>query len=158
MHVTYKHDPEACAIGAFSISWNQYSFYTFPPFGVIPRILQEIQTEKATGLIVIPKWPTQLWWPRGMRVLMQEPVQLPKGKKILKQPSQPDLVHPLHQKLVLLLCHASGDYSKTMVFQAKLPNWSGNHGEKAPGSSITLISNDVNFIVVKGKLIQYLHL
>ena len=62
-------------------------------------------------------------------MLMQEPVQLPKGKKILKQPSQPDLVHPLHQHLVLLLCHASGYYSKTMDFQAKLPNWLGNRGE-----------------------------
>ena len=119
-YVAYKPDPEACATGAFSISWDRYSFYIFPPFGVIPRILQKIQTEKSTGLIVIPKWPTQLWWPRGMRVLMQEPVQLPKGKKILKQPSQPDLVHPLHQKLVLLLCHTSGDYSKTMVQATEL--------------------------------------
>ena len=69
--VAFKPDPEASAINAFGISWSNYSFYAFPPFSILPKVLQKIQSDKATGLLVIPKWPTQSWWPRVMRMLTQ---------------------------------------------------------------------------------------
>ena len=46
--VAFKPDPEACAINAFSISWSTYSFYVFPPFSILPKVLQKIQSDKAT--------------------------------------------------------------------------------------------------------------
>ena len=85
-YVAFKPDPEACAINAFSISWSTYSFHAFPPFSILPQVLQK-------------KWPTQAWWPRVMRMLIQEPIQLPIGRHTLIQPSQPSLVHPLYPKL-----------------------------------------------------------
>ena len=36
------------------------------------------------------------------------PLELLQKKELIFQPSQPDLVLPLHPKLVLLLCHVSG--------------------------------------------------
>ena len=66
---------------------STYSFYAFPPFSILPKVLQKILSDKATGLLVIPKWPTQAWWPRVMRMLIQEPIQLPIGKHTLTQPS-----------------------------------------------------------------------
>ena len=33
--VSFKPDPEACAINAFSISWSTYSFYAFPSFSIL---------------------------------------------------------------------------------------------------------------------------
>ncbi len=63
-YVAFKPDPEACAFNAFSISWSKYSFYAFPPFSILPQVLQKILLDKATGLLVIPNWPTQAWWPK----------------------------------------------------------------------------------------------
>ena len=157
-YVAFKPDPEACAINAFSISWSTYSFYAFPPFSILPKVLQKILSDKATGLLVIPKWPTQAWWPRVMRMLIQEPIQLPIGKHTLTQPSQPSLVHPLYPKLILLLCQVSGDFLKTVDFHSKLPNWSSSHGGKVLASNTTLTLNDGSYTVVKDKLIRFQHL
>jgi len=65
--VAYQPDPEAMAINAFTIAWKPYSFYALPPFGVIPQVLQKLQEEEATGLVVLPCWPTQPWWPLGVQ-------------------------------------------------------------------------------------------
>ena len=110
LFVAYQPDPEPFAINAFSISWKPYIFYAFPPFSIM---LQKIQAEEATGLLVVPCWPTQPWWPSVMRLLVQKPLVLPKKKHTLFLPQQPDLVHPLHQKLTLLICHLSGNHLQT---------------------------------------------
>ena len=101
--VAYQPDPEAMAINAFSISWKPYISYAFPPFGIILRVLQKVQAEEATGLLVVPCWPIQPWWPLVMRMLVQEPLVLPRKKPSIFQPQQPGLMHPLHQKLTLLM-------------------------------------------------------
>ena len=153
--VSFKPDPEACAIDAFSIPWASYLFYAFPPFSILPQVLQKIQTDRATGLLVIPKWPTQPWWPRVMRMLLQAPIQLPVGKHILTQPSQPGLVHPLCPKLVLLVCQVSGKNSMIADFQSRLPNWSSNHGTREPENSTAHTLPDGSYTVVKDKLIRF---
>ena len=156
--VSFKPDPEACAINAFSISWSTYSFYAFPSFSILPIVLQKIHSDKATELLVIPKWTTQSWWPRVMRMLIHEPIQLPVSKRLLIQPSQPSLVDPLYPNLVLLVCLVSGDYSKNADFHSKLPSWSCSLGEKVLASSTTPALNDGSYTVVKDKLIRYRHL
>ena len=52
--VAYQPDHEAFAIYAFTLSWESYLFYAFPPFSLIALALQKIQ-EEATGLILVPK-------------------------------------------------------------------------------------------------------
>ena len=84
--VAYQPDPEAMAMNAFTISWKPYCFYAFPPFSVIQQVLQKIQEEQATGLLIVPWWPTQPWWPVVIRMLIQEPLVLPKKKQTLFLP------------------------------------------------------------------------
>ena len=74
----------------------------FPPFSLISRVLQKIQQEKVQGTIIVPKWPTQTWWPVLMRMLVDNPVLPPKRKKLLFLPSSPEKIHPLYPKLELL--------------------------------------------------------
>ena len=81
------------------MSWQHHLFYAFPPLSLITRVLQKIQEEKATGLLLVPKWPTQLWWPKLMKMLIQLPVQLPRGRNTLFLPSNPQEPHPLNKKL-----------------------------------------------------------
>lgn len=42
LFVSYQPDPEAELINAFTVSWKSYLFYAFPPFSVIPLVLQKI--------------------------------------------------------------------------------------------------------------------
>ena len=59
--VSYRDDPAAFAINTFQISWQYHLFYAFPPFSLITTVLQKIQEDKARGLLLVPKWPTQPW-------------------------------------------------------------------------------------------------
>ena len=34
-YVSYRPDPDSCAVDAFSLDWSQYVFYAFPLFSVI---------------------------------------------------------------------------------------------------------------------------
>lgn len=103
-------------------------FYAFPPFSLIALALQKIQEEEATGLILVPKWPTQPWVPTLMRMVIQNPLELPRKKELIVQPSEPDLVHLLHPKLVLSFVLYPGTTRKSGTIRA---GYSPGHGLEA---------------------------
>lgn len=51
-------DSQAIEVDAFTAVWSPYFFYAFPPFALIARSLSKIKTEQATGIIVVPDWPS----------------------------------------------------------------------------------------------------
>ena len=53
---------------AFSHSWSQESFYAFPPFSMIFHYLKKIEMDKGGGIVIVPLWPTQPWYPKLMRL------------------------------------------------------------------------------------------
>ena len=68
--VSWKPDPVSCFVDAFTISWSSLYFYAFPPFCQIHRILQKILEEQAPqGIMILPFWPTQVWWPQLLKTL-----------------------------------------------------------------------------------------
>ena len=154
-YVSWHPDPGAVAIDAFHLSWKQYVPYMFPPFSLISRVLQKIQQEKVQGIIIVPKWPTQTWWPVLMRMLVDNPVLLPKRKKLLFLPSSPEKIHPLYPKLELLMCHLSGDHLKAKEFRQKLPESLCSPGDRAPQPSTKLTTRSGNHSAVDGKLIPF---
>ncbi|CAB4025485.1 Transposon Tf2-6 poly, partial [Paramuricea clavata] len=91
---------------------------------VISKVLQKLEQDKATGVIVIPKWPTQVWYSMAMRMLISCPVLLQHSARLLLLPSHPQETHPLHKKLDLLVCHLSGDSCKQADFQQQLQTFS----------------------------------
>lgn len=155
-YVSYQPDPQATAVDAFSLNWKNYDvFYAFPPFSLITQVLQQIQDQCATGLLIVPDWPTQIWYPKLMRMLIGHPVLIPPLQKLLYLPYNLQKIHPLHQKMLLLACHLSGDVCKTKIFQQRLPNISSNHGEQPHRNSTTPISNSGRFSVIPEGYIQF---
>ena len=136
------------------MSWKPYISYVFPPFCLISRILQKIQEEKATVIAVVPQWPTQVWWPQMIGLLIRHPIILPNTKTTVYLPSNHDLVHALYPRLHLLLCLLSGDLSKIREFQLQLPTSSSVHGGMGSLNNINLTSVNGNHNVVNGKLIH----
>jgi len=154
-YVSYKPDPGAVAVDAFTVQWSQYVCYAFPAFSVIMRTLQKIQQDQATGLLLVPYWPTQAGWPTLTRMLIQAPLVLPNRMDTLYLPQDPSAVHPLKNQMSLLLCHLSGNICRVKEFHRQLPTLSCSLGVQAPGSSTALTLRNGWSTVVNGKLIQF---
>ena len=110
-YVSYHPDPFATATDAFSISWCDLKFYMFPPFSCISRCLQKIKQETASGIIIVPQWPTQPFYPVLLKMLIQPPHVIPKGTGNLLMPNQPALCSEVAAKSNLLACLISGQSS-----------------------------------------------
>ena len=64
-YVSFAPDPGAFAIDAFTISWSKFTFfYAFPPFSCIFKTIRKILQDRATGVLIVPWWPSQPWWAR----------------------------------------------------------------------------------------------
>lgn len=75
-YVAWQRDPDAFAINAFTISWSKIFFYAFPPFPVILKTLRKIVNDRAKGIIIVPLWPTQPWFPLFKSLLISKIVTL----------------------------------------------------------------------------------
>ena len=117
------------AIDAFSLDWRELYFYAFPPFSLINRVLQKVEQDQSQGIIIVPMWNTQVWFPRLLHLLIDVPVTLPKGPRTLLLPFNQEKAHPLHKKLTLLACKLSGIPSQQEAFRKKLPKSYRNPGE-----------------------------
>lgn len=53
-YVSCRPDPNACAIDAFSITWVNELFFIFPPFSLIPRILQKEEEDRTDAVLIAP--------------------------------------------------------------------------------------------------------
>lgn len=73
-YVSWHKDPDAYNINAFSIRWSEWYFYGFPPFAIILKTLRKIIRDKARGILVVPVWPSQPWYPLFTKLLESKPL------------------------------------------------------------------------------------
>ena len=140
--ISWKPDPEARAVDAFSIVWDKH-FYAFPPFALIDRCLQKITQEQAEGVIIVPMWSTQTYYPRLLSMVIQPPRPLPMKENLLTLPHS-QMSHPLWKKMQLIACLVSGKVSKQKEF---------SHGESQRETNMMYTSGNGCCSVVKGTLI-----
>lgn len=67
-------DPEAYKIDAFTLDWKLFYFYAFPPFSIVLPVIQKIITDKAEGIVVVPLWTSQPWFPLFQALLVTTPL------------------------------------------------------------------------------------
>lgn len=104
--VSWFNDPDAYAVDAFTLNWESFYFYAFPPFTLILRVLQKIIADKATGIVVVPKWPTQPWYPLFNKLLTTKPIFItPEPNLLLSSDRTP---HRLWKQLTLVAGRLSG--------------------------------------------------
>lgn len=96
--ISWHRDPDACTVDAFTVCWSQYYFYAFPPFSIITKVLQKIVVDKAEGVLVVPNWPTQPWFPMFNNLLVAKPIHLRPSKDLLISPFRKQ--HPMDLTLV----------------------------------------------------------
>lgn len=155
-YCSWKPDPGCSFVDAFSLNWNTFNFYAFPPFSLIPRCLQKINKDKATGILIVPLWPSQPWFPFLLQHLYKPPWILNPDKNLLQHPGHQE-PHPLWRKLKLMVSPVSGIPSQTTTFLDTLPTSSWHLGDPAPKNSTRPTLNSGSSFVVKGKLIVIHH-
>lgn len=102
--VSFRPDPEASHVNAFSLSWDGLKFYAFPPFSCISRVTQKLFKEDCVGILIVPNWPNQLWFPVIHTLLLTDPYIIFSSVDQLYLPNQPQEHHPLSNNLELLAC------------------------------------------------------
>lgn len=71
-YVSWGRDPDAFSIDAFTLFWGNEFFYAFPPFSLILKCIQKIISDRASGILVIPYWPSQPWFPLLNKIRQSE--------------------------------------------------------------------------------------
>ena len=107
-YVSYKPDPNAYAVEAFSLDWSKLQFYAFPPFGCISQCVQKIKTDKAEGILVIPHWPTQPFYSKIMKMTKGLPIIIPGNAENLIHPNSLNSLSTVAAKTDLMVCHVPG--------------------------------------------------
>ena len=114
---SFRPDPEAEVINAFSVNWHSTLFYCLPPFSCIGRVIRKIINDYASGILVVPNWPSQFWYPTLFGIL-EKPVYVIKPDVYqLCLPNQLDTTHPLFRHLELMACKMCGKCSNNKTYQ-----------------------------------------
>ena len=74
-------------MNAFTMSWSNVTFCAFPPFCIIPSVLHKITKDRTRGILVVPDWPSQQWYPVLARGLTQRPVLVSARENLLVLPT-----------------------------------------------------------------------
>jgi hypothetical protein len=155
-YVSWRPDPSAIHTDAFTLNWTTFRGYAFPPFAMIGRCLQLIQSQKVEHLVpMAPVWPTQAWCPLLLELCIYFPLLLPTREDLLIQRGKN---HPLHQ-LQLAGWLLSTVATKQQEFLTKLEKFSWQPGEETPLAPIPQPGTSGVAGVLKGSLsIPFHHL
>lgn len=129
--VTWYPEPGNFKTNAFSFAWTGYCPYVFPPFALIPRVINKLVEDNVEQAIFIaPLWRSQSWFPLLMSNMISLPVRLPRHTDLLTLPhnGQP---HPLGGKnLTMVAVVLSGRAYRCREFQSQLSVSSYLHGDR----------------------------
>ena len=81
-YMTWYPDKEAVARDALLHQWDPVS-YAFPPVPLILKSLQKLEREKIRVVMILPHWPSALWWPLVLSLLIDPILPLPNYRSIL---------------------------------------------------------------------------
>ena len=63
------HDEEvATAADGFCTSWSAETVFLNPPWRDMARVIRKIFADRTRGVLVVPRWPSQHWWPLLLRL------------------------------------------------------------------------------------------
>ena len=132
VYCSWRPDPQARVVDAFSITWSQDQPYLFPPFNLIGKALTKIRIEEVDfACLIAPAWPAQVWYSQVLRMLVGNPVLLPMEQDLLLSPVLSP--HPLilENRMFLTAWPVSGRVSRHRVFSERvtellLQSWRSN--------------------------------
>ena len=102
--VAWKPQKGAYCIDAFTLNWFEEYFYAFSPFALILKSLVKIKRENAIGIIVVPLWKNQPWFPFLEQLVTGEAIVFEPNAKMLLSSCRKK-AHPQAQFLRLIVAN-----------------------------------------------------
>lgn len=99
-YISWSRDPASYAVDAFTVDWSQYFFYAFPPFAIVLRVLRKIKDDRARGIVIVPYWPAQVWFPVFTAMLDCEPIYFQPNANLLRSLNRQP--HPIWRRITLV--------------------------------------------------------
>ena len=78
-------DQKALPIDALTMDWNHIHAYAFPPFHLIPAVINKVWLSQCKIVLIAPLWPDRPWFPELLGLLVSPPVFLPVIPNLLAQ-------------------------------------------------------------------------
>lgn len=100
LYYSIERDIPPLGCDAMAHQWPQGLLYAFPPFSLLPNLLQRISQEEIEVILVAPYWPHMTWFSWVTPLLHGTPWKLPVRRDLLSQ-AQGTLFHPFPQGLNL---------------------------------------------------------
>ena len=116
-----SRDPQAWRVDAMSFPWSGLHLYAFPPFSMIPRVLEKVVQDEAEIALIAPYWPRRPWFPKLLSLLAGLPRGLPCQSDLIAQPLSL-LPHQRIETLHLSLWPLSGIRVNRQVFLTEQQN------------------------------------
>ena len=80
-------DPQAWAVDALSLSWEDLDPYAFPPAAILGKVVEKLQDYPCNRIILIaPGWPNMPWFYNLIAISSQIPLRLPNLPNLVSQP------------------------------------------------------------------------
>lgn len=151
-YASWRPDPGAEAVDAFTLDWAQLVGYAFPPFALVGRCLKQVILQKVQKLVIVaPVWETQPWYPLLLQLCVDFPRLLPQPVDLLTRQGEN---HPLtHLQLAGWLI--STGHTQRQVFLQKLEHCSWPHGGKTPQVPIVQLGKSGLAGVINNRLIPF---
>ncbi len=108
-YVSWQPDPGSISVDAFLMKWNEELFYAFPPFCLVTKVLNKVIKDKAKGIVVVPYWESQSWYPVFKSMIKSDIIILGPSKDLLFCPIS-HVSHPLNRTLKLAVAIVSGNH------------------------------------------------
>ena len=93
------------SVDSLSADWHHLFGYAFPPTVLIPRVLNKLVRDKATIILIAPRWPERVWYSTLLHLSVHPPVQLLERPDLLSQLGQ---FHPQPSMFKLMAWKLSG--------------------------------------------------
>lgn len=55
--------PGTAGVDAFAFNWGEVNNWLVPPVCLVPRVIKHMVKCRAFGTLIVPKWPSSLFWP-----------------------------------------------------------------------------------------------
>ena len=145
--MSWRPDPDAFAFDAFVMKWDKGPHYAFLRFSQIPQVINKLMKDEAKVLLIIPLGPNACWFPHMLKLLVSEPLVLPKRNSILQLPHS-HKIRPLHKKLQLLGVRLSAKSWRHKDFKETFVKSCAPHGKRPLTNNMRLIyKNGKGFVV-----------
>jgi len=99
-------EPAALASDGLALDWRHEVVWLNPPWALLPDIIGKLAAERPAGVLIVPCWTTQVWWPSLLAL----------GGRALDLPPPLFSVDPLHPRPVEPFLHP-GLRLRAVVFQ-----------------------------------------